>query len=53
MKLFKSSNINLVKECQSYFRCVMLSLTVKDRFQKFITKYNNSDNAFCHLRSLL
>jgi len=29
--IFKSSNIDLVKECQSYFRCVMPSLTVKDR----------------------
>jgi len=54
MKLFKSSNIDLVKQCQSYFCCVnMPSLTVKDRSQKFITKHDNSDNTFCHFCSLL
>ena len=48
MKLFKSSNIDLVKEYQSYFCCVMLSITVKNRSQNFFAKYDNSDNTFCH-----
>ena len=45
MKLFKSLNIDLVHECQSYLCCVM-PITVRDRSQKFIAKYDNSDNAF-------
>jgi len=37
MKLFKSSNIELIKECQQgYFRCLLPSLNVKERCQKFI-----------------
>ena len=53
MKLFKSTNIDLVKQCQSYFRCFLPSLTVKDKSQKFIAKYDNLDNTFCHFCSLL
>jgi len=48
MKLFKSSNIDLVKEYQSYFCCVMPSLRVIHRSHKFITKYDKVDNTFCH-----
>ena len=47
MKLFKSSNVELIKECQGYFRCLLPSLNVKDRCQKFISKYENSVNTFC------
>jgi len=47
MKLFKSSNVELIKECQSYFRCILPSLIVKERCHKFINKYENSFNAFC------
>ena len=39
MKLFKSSNIELIKECQGYFRCLLPSLNVKERCQKFVSKY--------------
>jgi len=35
MKLFKSSNVELIKECQCYFRRVLPSLAVKERCQKF------------------
>ena len=51
MKLFKSSSIDLVKECRSYFCRVMPSITVEYRSKKFIAKY--SDNTFCHFWSLL
>ena len=47
MKLFKSSNIELIKESQGYFRCLLPSLNVKERCQKFISKYENSANTFC------
>jgi len=47
MKLSKSSNVELIKECQDYFRCLLPSLTVKERCQKFISKYENSVNTFC------
>jgi len=47
MKLFKSSNIELIKECQGYFRCLLPSLNVEERCQKFISKYENSVNTFC------
>jgi len=47
MKLFKSSNIELITECQGYFRCLLPSLNVKERCQKFISKYETSVNTFC------
>jgi len=46
MKLVKSSNIELIKECQGYFRRLTPSLNVKERRQKFISKYENSVNTF-------
>ena len=39
MKLFKSSNIELIKEYQGYFHCLLPSLNVKERCQKFVSKY--------------
>ena len=42
-----NSNIELIKECQGYFRCLLPSLNVKKRCQKFISKYENSVNTFC------
>jgi len=36
-----------MKECQSYFRYVLPSLTVKERSPKFISKYDSSVNTFC------
>ena len=47
MKLFKSSNVELIKECQSYFCCLPCSLNVKEICQKFISKYEKSVNTFC------
>ena len=46
MKLFKSSNIEFIKECQGYFCCLLHSSNVKERCQKFISKYENSVNTF-------
>jgi len=46
MKLF-NSNVELNKECHRYFRCLLPSLNVKERCQKFISKYENSVNTFC------
>ena len=45
--LLIKSNIELIKECQWYFRCLLPSLNVKERCQKFISKYENSVNTFC------
>ena len=42
MKLFKSSNVELIKECQNNFRCVLPSLSVDERCQTFISKYDTS-----------
>jgi len=53
MKLFRSSNVELIKECQSYFRCVLPSLAVKERSQKFISKYDNPVDPFCQSCSVL
>jgi len=53
MKLFKSSNVELIKECQGYFRCLPPSLNVKERWQKFTSKYDNSVNTFCQYCSVL
>ena len=43
----KSSNIELIKECQGYFRCLLPSLNVKERCQKLSSKYENSVSTFC------
>jgi len=53
MTLFKSSNVVLIKERQRYFRFLLPSLTVKERCQKFISKYENSVNTFCQYCSVL
>jgi len=46
-------NVELIKEYQSYFHRVLRSLTVKERCQKFISKYEHSVNTFCQYCSVL
>jgi len=53
MKSFKSSNVESINECQSYFRCLLPSLNVRDIYQKCISKYENSANTFYQYCSVL
>ena len=45
--------IKRLRNVKSYFRCVLPSLTVKERRQKFISKHGNSINTFCEYCSVL
>ena len=47
MKLFKSGNIDFIKNCQDYFAIDLPSTTVKKRQDKFIKRYNYATNPFC------
>ena len=52
MKLFKSSNVELIKDGKSNLCCLLPSLNVKERSQKFICKYETSVNTFCQYCSV-
>jgi len=47
MKLFQTSNIDLVKCCQSYFCCELPSVIHDRRVRKFDLRYRNHSNLFC------
>jgi len=47
MKLFKTSNIEIVSYCRTLFDFELPSTTVKSRSQKFLVKYRSCANLFC------
>jgi len=49
MKLFKTSSIQIVRLCQSYFNFELPSVRWEKRVTKFEQKLLNSDNLFCKL----
>ena len=46
MKLFKTSNMEIVNYCQRLFGCDLPSTLLKQRFEKFITTFNQSINQY-------
>jgi len=47
MKLFKTGNIEIVRECQAFFGFKLPSVLLSMRSDKFIRQYNFSDNDVC------
>ena len=51
MKLFKTANSGVIKDCVSYFEFKLPSVLIIERTRKFMTKYEMTDNLFCKLFS--
>ena len=51
MKLFKTGNISIVKECSVFFNFLLPSTLLVNRKKIFLRKYNNCDNFLCKLFS--
>jgi len=49
MKLFKTSNIDVVKICQQYFNYEMPSTLWSKRCASFDNKFSSSENVFCKI----
>ena len=49
MKLFKSTNKDFIDNCAFYFNFGLPSALVSIRRDKFVNKYDSSDNKLCRL----
>jgi len=49
MKLFRTSNVAIVRQCQELFGFQLPSLTLCKRVDKFVGKYYASDNLLCKI----
>ena len=49
MKLFQTSNIDVVKICQEYFNYEMPSTLWSKRSASFDNKFSSSENVFCKI----
>jgi len=49
MKLFHTSNLDTVKECQMFFCFEMPSTLLKKRVEKFQKQYQNHQNTVCQI----
>jgi len=47
MKLFKTGNIEIVRECQAFFGFKLPSVLLNISSDKFIRLYDVSDNVVC------
>ena len=47
MKLFKTGNIEIVRECQAFCGCKLPSVLLNISSDKFIRLYDASDNVVC------
>jgi len=48
MKLFGTTDINVIKDCQAYFGAQPPSEMLTKRRCKFLEQYRNSSNCLCH-----
>jgi len=53
MKLFKTSNIDVIKICQQYFNFEMPSSLWTKRCASFGNKFSSSENVFCKITQYL
>ena len=53
MKLFQTSNIDVVKICQQYFNYEMPSTLWSKRSASFDNKFSSSENVFCKITQYL
>jgi len=51
MKLFRTSNVAIVRQCQELFGFQLRSITLCKRVDKFVRKYYASDNLLCKICS--
>jgi exonuclease III len=49
MKLFQTSNLNIINDCSSFFGIVMPSKLIELRYTGFLVRYNTVNNAICNL----
>ena len=47
MKLFRTGNIEVVRDCQVFFNFDLPSMLLRKRTDKFIGNYRNSGNDVC------
>ena len=47
MKLFRTGNIEVVRDCQAFFNFDLPSMLLRKRTDKFISNYRNSGNDVC------
>ena len=47
MKLFRTGNIKVVRDCQVFFNFDLPSMLLRKRTNKFIDNYRNSGNDLC------
>jgi len=51
MKLFRTSNVAIVGQCQELFDFQLPNITLSKRVDKFVGKYYASDNMLCKICS--
>ena len=49
MKLFRSSNTNLINDCMFFFGVDSVSENLKKRTSKFVARYVGSENKLCNV----
>jgi len=47
MKLFRTGNIEVVRDCQAFFNFDLPGMLLRKRSDKFISNYRNSGNDVC------
>ena len=47
MKLFRTGNIEVVRDCQAFCNFDLPSMLLRKRTDKFISNYRNSGNDVC------
>jgi len=52
IKLFKTADMNIIKDCQSYFGTQLPSEILSKRRSKLLEQYSNSTNCLCHYFSV-
>jgi len=52
MKLFRTSNIDIVNYCRAEFNFELPGTVIEQRSSQFTDKYRSCDNLHCHLHLL-
>jgi len=52
IKLFKTADMNIIKDCRAYFGTQLPSEILSKRRSKFLEQYSNSTNYSCHYFSV-
>jgi len=52
IELFKTADMNIIKDCQACFETQLPSEILSKRRSKFLEQYSNSTNCLCHYFSV-